>query len=209
MDRLRSAEGCPWDAEQTHETLVRYLIEETYEVVDAIEIGTQDDLVEELGDLLLQVVFHSRIGEEEQPRWDVDDVCRGISDKLIRRHPHVFAGVAVDGVELERQWHELKSAEKQRTSLGDGIPRSMPALGYAAKIAKRHTDAGVEMPVGWDESRELRQLIASFDDDEQVRGEQLGQALFALAAAAANSGLDPEGLLRQVSRDVADHIPTA
>ncbi len=131
MDRLRSPGGCPWDAEQTHESLLRYLVEETYETVDAIEAGSSDGLREELGDLLLQVVFHARIAAENEG-WDVDDVATGIVDKLVRRHPHVFSDVSVaDADEVRANWEVLKAAEKGRRSPAEGVPLGQPALSLA------------------------------------------------------------------------------
>ena len=127
MDRLRSPGGCPWDARQTHQSLVEYLVEEAYETVEAIEGGDDSGLREELGDLLLQVVFHSRIAQERgEEGWDVDDVARGIVEKLIRRHPHVFADVDADTAEqVEANWHALKAEEKGRASVVDGIPEHL------------------------------------------------------------------------------------
>ena len=138
MDRLRSPGGCPWDARQTHHSLVEYLLEEAYETVEAIESGTRDDLREELGDLLLQVVFHSRIAQEDPASpWNIDDVARDISAKLIRRHPHVFgeqSGDITTAEQVESQWHELKAREKGRDSVTEGIPESLPALLRAGKV---------------------------------------------------------------------------
>src|SRR6478752_8018374 len=123
MDRLRSPGGCPWDAEQTHASLATYLVEETYEVLEALDTGDRDHLREELGDLLLQVYFHARIASEDEDGFDIDDVAGGIADKLVYRHPHVFAGLEVaDADEVDRNWDRLKAAEKQRASVLDGIP---------------------------------------------------------------------------------------
>ncbi|MCU0296628.1 MAG: MazG family protein, partial [Candidatus Nanopelagicales bacterium] len=123
MDRLRSPGGCPWDAEQTHESLVQYLVEETYETIEAIDADHRDGLIEELGDLLLQVVFHARIGQESDDPFDIDDVAGGIADKLIARHPHVFGEAPAETAEdVEAAWFERKRQEKGRTSVTDGVP---------------------------------------------------------------------------------------
>lgn len=139
MDVLRSPGGCPWDAEQTHESLLEYLLEESYETVDAVHSGDRSALREELGDVLLQVVFHARIAQEhDTDAFDVDDVARGITAKLRRRHPHVFAGEAAPAPgEAQARWEELKAAEKQRASVTDGVPDSMPASLLAVKLLGR------------------------------------------------------------------------
>ncbi len=151
MDQLRSPGGCPWDAEQTHVSLTPYLIEEAYECVEALESGEREHIVEELGDVLLQVLFNARVGAEEDfgvsgaaGAFDIDDVAGGLVDKLIRRHPHVFAGgdAGTPG-EVEASWRQLKAAEKpERTHLLDGIPAGMPELARAVKITSRLARAG-------------------------------------------------------------------
>lgn len=145
MNTLRSPGGCPWDALQTHETLVQYLIEETYELVDAIESGIKHDIREELGDVLLQVFFHSRIAEEDpQNGFTIDDVAREVAEKLVRRHPHVFGSdfVAVDAQDVEANWQRVKTEEKSRAHVLDGVPHSMPAIAQLGKILKRLENAG-------------------------------------------------------------------
>ena len=138
MDRLRA--DCPWDREQTHRSLATYLLEETYETLEAIDTwdatGDDRDLVEELGDLLLQVVFHARVASERHPDgFDIDDVAGGICDKLVHRHPHVFAGLEVaDAAEVDRNWERLKAAEKQRSHVLEGVPLALPALALADKV---------------------------------------------------------------------------
>ncbi len=189
MNRLRSPGGCPWDAEQTHESLVKYLLEETYETVEVIETGDLVGLREELGDLLLQVVFHARIGEEhaDEP-WSIDDVAAGIVDKLVRRHPHVFGDVdAPTASHVEANWEQLKAAEKGRASAVDGVPLAQPALALAAKLVSRADRAGVDVPVS----------------PPPAYGGDLGDSLFALAAAAVRQGLDPEAALRAAARRFA------
>ena len=181
MDRLRSPGGCPWDAEQTHESLTTYLLEETYETLEAIETGDRHHLREELGDLLLQVVFHSRIAEEHpEDAWSVDDVASDIVAKLVRRHPHVFGSDGARGVttaaDVEAGWHARKAAEKGRESAVEGVPTALPALALAAKLMHRAASHGVVVPPG--------------DDDG------LGSRLMELVAAAQAEGLDAEAELR-------------
>ena len=189
MDRLRSPGGCPWDAKQTHESLVTYLLEEAYETVEAIETGDRDHLREELGDLLLQVVFHARIAEESADEaWSVDDVAGGIVEKLVRRHPHVFGDdEAATAEHVEANWEVLKAAEKQRSSAVDGVPLAQPALSLAAKLMSRAERSGLAVPA------------APAADD-------LGSRLLALVAEARAAGVDPEAALRAAARDYADRV---
>jgi XTP/dITP diphosphohydrolase len=187
MDRLRSPGGCPWDAEQTHGSLLRYLVEECYEFVEVVEAGDREGLREELGDLLLQVVFHARLAAEDPTEpFDIDDVADGIIAKLTYRHPHVFGGLhAADAAEVERNWEALKAAEKGRTSAMDGIPLAQPALALAAKVqARAHRGGAGPQPVA-----------ADLPDDVDI-----GEALFALVALARERGVDPEEALRATSR---------
>ena len=193
MDRLRSPGGCPWDAEQTHESLRRFLIEETYELIDAIDAGEREALREELGDVLLQVLFHARIAAEDPSApFDIDDVAAGLAAKLIRRHPHVFdVDHAVhDASSQELRWEQLKAAEKKRTSIVDGVALSQPALSLVAALARRAVRAGVRpsVPPGLD---------------------GVGQQLFAIATRAAVSGEDPELALRAVALQFASHLRSA
>lgn len=196
MDRLRSPDGCPWDAEQTHASLAPYLLEETYEALHAIDTGDLDELREELGDLLLQVAFHSRVAEEDADRpWSIDDVAAGIVEKLVRRHPHVFADVdATTAEQVEANWHDLKAAEKGRTSAVDGVPLALPALALSTKLIGRAARAKV--PVEIDE----------LELPEDLTVEQLGLLLLGVVSAARRQGLDAEGALRQASLDLAERI---
>jgi XTP/dITP diphosphohydrolase len=195
MNRLRSPGGCPWDAEQTHESLVEYLIEEAHECVEAIESGDQEAMQEELGDLLLQVVFHSRIAE---PDWDIDSVISGITDKLISRHPHVFSDemlsedIADTSRQVEDSWHVRKAKEKGRESLTDGIPESLPALMRASKVISRTRSLDV-LPTHQADRAEA--IIAEIPDQEQ-----LGDLLFELVRLARSQGWDAEGSLRSAVR---------
>ena len=196
MDRLRSPGGCPWDARQTHESLVEYLVEEAYETVEAIEGSDDSGLREELGDLLLQVVFHARIAQERgEEGWDVDDVAHGIVEKLIRRHPHVFADVDADTAEqVEANWHALKAEEKGRASVADGIPEHLPALLRASKVHSRSASLGDAVPDL--ESHDTAARVLDSVDGE----EGLGELLLAVASLARDRGWDAEAALRQAVR---------
>jgi XTP/dITP diphosphohydrolase len=196
MDRLRSPGGCPWDAKQTHASLVEYLIEESYETVEAIESQDRDGLREELGDLLLQVAFHARIAQEDEvDPWGIDEVAQGIIDKLIRRHPHVFADQqAGSDAELEASWHALKAAEKGRASVTDGIPASLPALLLASKVLNR--------TVGFaDELGPFRYHQAALDALDSVTDQEgLGEVMLAMVAIAREQGWDAEAAVRSAVR---------
>jgi XTP/dITP diphosphohydrolase len=194
MDRLRSPGGCPWDAEQTHASLAKYLLEEAYETLETIEDGDLDALREELGDVLLQVAFHSRLAEElpAGERWSIDDVAGELVAKLIRRHPHVFADTAVSGRdEVEANWDVIKAAEKGRSSATEGVPLGQPALSLAAKLLSRTEKAGVAVatPAG--------------------AADGIGARLFDLAREARAAGVDPEAALRAVARDYRDAVVAA
>ncbi len=186
MARLRSPTGCPWDREQTHMTLRFHAVEEVYELMDAIESGDEHEMVEELGDLLLQVVFHCQLAQE-RGAFDFDQVARNIADKLIRRHPHVFGDSNAKTVdEVWAQWDKIKKAEKSgtkhdRPSAFDGIPKSLPSLLYAEKLTKKARKANV------------LELTA---EPVAPTKEQLAQELFTLAAIAQGQGWSAEELLR-------------
>jgi XTP/dITP diphosphohydrolase len=183
MDRLRRE--CPWDREQTHESLVRYLVEEAYETIEAIETGDRDHLREELGDLLLQVMFHARVASEhpDQP-FAIDDVAGDIVEKLVRRHPHVFGDAdASDPATVEANWESIKAAEKSRTSALEGVPAGLPALAWAEKVVGRV-------------ARSSAALSVPLPDEPAYTSEALGDVLFAIVAAAHAAGIDPEQALR-------------
>jgi XTP/dITP diphosphohydrolase len=201
MDRLRSPGGCPWDAEQTHESLRQYLLEEAYEAYDALLDDDLEALREELGDVLLQVAFHARIASEDPDHgFDIDDVAGDLVAKLVRRHPHVFADRAVSGSdEVVANWEEIKKTEKQRTSVLEGVARSQPSLSLAAKYLSRAGRAGVAV--------ELPGLPA--DVPPPATEDELGGLLFALVAAAAEKGLDPEAALRAAANAYADAVRAA
>ena len=198
MDRLRSPGGCPWDAEQTHISLLPYLLEEAHEVVEAIESGDRPHLVEELGDLLLQVVFHARVGQEDaEAPFDVDEVAAGIVAKLVRRHPHVFADVEVDGAEqVVHNWEQIKAAEKQRDGLFDGIPLTLPALARAQKMLDR-----LRRSQGGPAAAEHLVAVAGHDP--------LARRLLDAVALAAEQDLDAEGVLRQALARLATAAGTS
>jgi XTP/dITP diphosphohydrolase len=188
MERLRAE--CPWDRKQTHETLVPYLLEEAYEVLETIEQGDYPALREELGDLLLQVVFHARVAEG----FDMDDVAAGIVEKLVRRHPHVFGSVRVGSAdEVNDNWEAIKAAERaarggERASALDGVPLGQPALSLAAQLLRRAERAGAP------------QALAS------AVGQGVGRELFDLVIRARQAGIDPEAELRAAARAYRERV---
>jgi XTP/dITP diphosphohydrolase len=190
MARLR--QECPWDAEQTHRSLVQYLIEETAETVEAIETEDQDHLREELGDLLLQVIFHSKIASEQPDGFTVEDVARGIADKLISRHPYVFATAEVPH-DLHYTWEQRKAVEKGRTSALQGIPEGLSALARANKIISRLRS---------------RRVAVALPDEPTTAG-VVGTQLLALAARAQATGIDPEQALRDAVRALEARVREA
>lgn len=179
VDRLRSPGGCPWDADQTHESLARFAVEEAYELADAIASGERDSLVDELGDVLFQVAFHARLGQEHERPFGIDEVADGIVAKLRRRHPHVFGDVDARTKEaIEANWDAIKAAEHpDRTSPLDGIPASFPPLERATKIANRYARAG--------RLDELRRAMAQADPQDE------GSRLLALVVESVEAGVDP------------------
>ena len=199
MNQLRSPGGCPWDAEQTHESLLKFLLEESYEFVDAVHSGDRTDMKEELGDVLLQVYFHARIAQEHPTDpFSIEEVAEGIADKLIRRHPHVFAGVEVrDADEVLANWEEIKKQEKGRTSALDGIAMSQPALPLIEKLLYRAEKYGVELAVP-------KEVNVVGDADESA----VGQALLAVIAWAHSNGIDAEAALRKEAAKLSQQITT-
>ena len=203
MDQLRL--HCPWDREQTHESLARYLLEETYETLEAIETGDMVHLREELGDLLLQVYFHARIAAEDPDAgFTIDDVAGGIVDKLVHRHPHVFArteGADAPSLgEVEANWETLKAAEKGRASVLDGIPHALPALALADKVVGRAARAGVTPSTG---------STGAPGPSAPAEAASLGDRLLALVVEARAAGADPEQELRSAVRRLADAVRAA
>ena len=206
MAQLRAPGGCPWDAEQTHQSLARHLLEETHETLQAIDAGDLEALRDELGDVLLQVVFHAEIAEEEGA-FDVDDVTDALIAKLVRRHPHVFGDVVVSGAdEVLANWERLKAEETQRSDLEDDIPESLPSLARAAKVQRRaEADGAPEI----DATAARQSLLEAFERlaaaGDEVRSEEaIGDLLFAVVSLARCAGIDAESALRRRTRAFAD-----
>ncbi|MGK5549756.1 nucleoside triphosphate pyrophosphohydrolase [Streptomyces sp. URMC 127] len=189
MDRIRVA--CPWSGIRTHEDLAKYALEETYELLEAIETGDREALREELGDVLLQVVFHARIAQDDPDApFSVDDVAGEIVDKLIHRHPHVFGEESAETPEdVRAHWMRTKAEEKGRESVTEGVPLGQPALALAAKLASRARSQGLDVPV--------------------PPGDGIGYELLALAVRAEASGIEPETALRAAARTYRDAIRSA
>lgn len=227
VERLRAPGGCPWDREQTHRTLRPYLLEETYEVLDAIESADATMLRDELGDLLLQVLMHCAIAQEEDGGFDVGDVAEVARAKMIHRHPHVFGDAAVSGAaDVVVNWEKLKSAENhERVSLLEGVPRALPALAYAQGVQKRPAR------VGFDETPTVQAALDHVNDSlvmlttaaanapaDEVRGKDwanadgledaVGELLFAVVALARRLRVNPEDALRRRASAFADRFRT-
>ncbi len=206
MHRLRAPGGCPWDAEQTHESLIPNLIEEAYETVDAIKRGDDTDIREELGDLLLQVVFHSEIAQETG-RFNFDDCAKAISDKLVRRHPHVFGeAVASDPDEVLKQWDAIKRGEKGETDVPylHGTGKGLPALIRASKLLKKAAKVGFDWPVETGViskiREELLELQSAIDaQDMPAVEEELGDLLFSVVNLSRFRKIDPEVLMARAN----------
>ncbi len=209
MQQLRDPGGCPWDREQTHDSLRPYLVEETYEVLEALDDGDDAELRDELGDLLLQVVFHAQLARERNA-FDIDAVVGAIVEKLVRRHPHVFADeVAASSADVKRNWARIKAEERAakgvRTapvSALDGIPAAMPALLRAHRLGEKASGVGFD----WDSpesawgkvEEELREVqAAASGDSADALGDEIGDLIFALASYARLSGLNAENVLER------------
>ena len=219
MARLRRE--CPWDAQQTHESLAPHLLEESYEAIDALESGDPDAVREELGDVLLQVYFHAEVASErtDGTGYTIDDVADGIAAKLIRRHPHVFSDVSVSGAdEVKLNWDAIKAAERQAKSGGpgsvlDGVPFGQPALALAAQLQRRAERAGVpaDLAVFGAHGETAGSFGAAGSAGVAGAGgaaapSELGAELFALVARARAAGLDPELELRAAARAYRDRV---
>lgn len=193
MDTLRSPGGCPWDAEQDHESLLKYLLEESYEFIDAVERGDRVDMKEELGDLLLQVFFHARMAEESSEiPFGIEAVAKGTADKLVNRHPHVFGdAVAEDSAAVKANWEAIKAAEKSRTSALDGVAMGQPALPLAAKLLDRAAKYGYELNPA---------------DLEVEAAPEAGLRLLNLVQELHEAGIDPEAALRAATLQYAELI---
>jgi XTP/dITP diphosphohydrolase len=208
LHQLRAPGGCAWDAEQTHESLVQYLVEESYELIDAIETGGRDELIEELGDVLYQVIFHSDIASHTPgENFTIEDVAANMTAKMIGRHPHVFGDDAAkaamnvtSGDDVVAVWDELKKADKPgRTSVLDGIPQSMPALALADKLLGRAEKVGIAGAGAPD-------VAAAIPVDTET---ELGATLLSLVSTAKANGLDAERALRTALRALQDEIRQA
>jgi XTP/dITP diphosphohydrolase len=196
MDRLRSPGGCAWDAEQTHDSLIKYLFEESYEFIDAIETEDRVGMREELGDVLLQVYFHSRIAQDHPTDpFTIDDVAGAIADKLISRHPHVFAGLEVSGTEeIIENWEAIKAKEKGRTSPIEGVAMSQPALPLVSKLIYRADKYGSPLD------------IQRYSSDVPATEESVGAALASVIAWAYQHEIDPELALRAQARALIEQM---
>lgn len=207
VTQLRAPDGCPWDREQTHQTLLRCLIEEVSEVLEAIDNNDFELMEEELGDLLLQVVMHSCLAEEEG-HFNLDDVARGISEKLIRRHPHVFgedkdkiesSGEVIDRWELIKAQEKKLKGEKEPTSIFKNLPPQLPALLFANDIYKRAAKNGLSQKGEWSQQNVDEQC-------EALTEEQVGRNLFELVASCRENGIDPESALRKFASSQVDYL---
>ena len=199
MDRLRSPGGCPWDAEQTHESLIKYLLEESYEFIDSVDAKDREGMREELGDVLLQVYFHARMAQDHPTDpFSIEDVARGIADKLIRRHPHVFENLEVSGTqEIIENWEEIKAKENGRTSALDGVALAQPALPLVEKLLYRA------------EKYKVHVQLTKYQSDKAATEESVGEALASIIAWARDNEIDPENALRLYGRQIAAQIKDA
>ncbi|MGC6426388.1 MAG: nucleoside triphosphate pyrophosphohydrolase [Akkermansiaceae bacterium] len=218
MHRLRSPGGCPWDAEQSHDSLISNLIEETYETVAAIKAGDDENLEEELGDLLLQVVFHAEIAQEDE-RFDLDSIAKGISDKLVRRHPHVYGDSVADTTDgVLQQWDEIKRAEKgeEQKPYLHGVGKGLPALLRSAKLQKRASKVGFDWPDTdgiiekiEEELGEVKDELERYEPGGQVSTElqsEIGDLLFIVTNLARKIGVDPEVALEGTNQKFLDRF---
>jgi MazG family protein len=221
MDTLRVS--CPWDREQTHSSLLRYLLEEAYEAAEAIEIGDMAGLREEIGDVMFQAFFHARIAAERSAAdegFTIDDVADTLAAKLVRRHPHVFGSVSVSSAaDVNANWEEIKKAERaakaaqagsaadtQAPSVLDGVPFGQPALSLAAQLQRRAERAGIAFSADFADARMAGDGVGPAVDGAALTGDRLGDALMALVVGAREAGLDPERELRAAARRFSDSV---
>ena len=197
MDKLRSPGGCPWDAEQDHKSLLKYLLEESYEFIEAVEDDDRVAMQEELGDLLLQVYFHARVAEDHKSApFDIEDVAKSIADKLERRHPHVFGDTSVkNSAEVVENWEKQKAKEKGRTSAIDGVPLAQPALPLIAKLLYRAEKFEYQLNI--EKELQLNSNTGSAD---------FGKLMVGLIAQAVELGIDPEASLRNAAKGLISDI---
>jgi tetrapyrrole methylase family protein / MazG family protein len=201
--QLRAPDGCPWDKEQTHQSLRGNLLSETYEVMEALDKNEAAELCEELGDLLLQIVLHAQIARDDK-EFEIGDVIEGISQKLIRRHPHIFGDVKVsNSTEVMHNWEGIKKKEKpERKSILDGVPKAMPALAYALEISRRAVRVGFE----WSDLQgvidKIQEEVGEIKDakNQAEKTDEIGDLLFTLVNYARWEGVDPEAALREANQ---------
>lgn len=214
MQRLLAPDGCPWDREQTFESLRRYVLEEACEVIDAIDRGNRDELREELGDLALQVVFQAELARREGA-FGPDDIVAAICDKLVRRHPHVFAEVEVEGsAEVLRNWERIKAAEKKDRGVLAGVPRSLPALVRAQRVGEKVARVGFDWPDARGSRGKVDEELGELDaaiarGDKAAIESELGDVIFALVNLARHVGVDAESALRGTTNKFVgrfDHV---
>ena len=212
MHRLRAPGGCPWDREQTHASLARHLLEEAHEVLEAIDLGDPDQLRDELGDVLLQVLFHAEMASEAGT-FDIDDVAEGTATKLIRRHPHVFGQTEVDSAsQVLLNWERIKNEEKGEHPVDEEIPPTLPALARAAKVQRRAAGSGFDWRTSEAALAKVREELAEvereLDEGAPVERaeEELGDLLFAVAALGRRANVDPESALRKATRRFSDRF---
>lgn len=210
MAELRGKKGCPWDKEQTHETLRQYLLEESYEVLESIDRESWTELKEELGDLLLQIVFHAQIASEDR-EFDISQVIDSITEKLIRRHPHVFGDVKIQSAEEQTvHWEKLKKREG-KTSVLDGVPVALSALLRAQRIQQKAASVGFDWPAKepvWDKiQEEIEELkIASKENSKNRVEEEFGDLIFSLVNVSRFIGINPEDALRKTTEKFIDRF---
>lgn len=215
MHRLRAPGGCPWDAEQTHESLLPNLIEEAYETVDTIKRGDWNHLKEELGDLLLQVVFHSELAEEAG-RYNFDDVARGVSDKLVRRHPHVYGDSAVSDTDaVLNQWDAIKRQEKgdEEQPYLHNIGKGLPSMLRASKLQKKAAKVGFDWPDDQGVVDKIKEELSEVEEelvsgDREKLGDEIGDLLFSVINLARRHKLDPEILLEATNLKFENRFAT-
>ena len=202
MARLREEDGCNWDRSQTHRSLIPYLVEETYEVIESIEAADNEQLKEELGDLLLQVIFHSQIAEEAG-HFNIEDIAHGINEKLIKRHPHIFSEKKnLNPKEVRSQWEQIKVDSKEKNSVLEGVPLSMPALLQAYRVGEKAAGVGFDWKVPEDVFDKIREELEEFEQefdagDKSRMSYEMGDLIFALVNLSRKVGVDPERALRQ------------
>ncbi len=213
LEILRSPEGCAWDRKQTHQSLLPYLIEETFEVVETIEENRTDELAEELGDVLCQVVFHAQLAKERGD-FTVDDACTKIVDKLLRRHPHVFGEKQeLDPNQVREQWEKNKTRSGEKKSVLSGLPKSMPALAMAFRMGEKAGGVGFDWHDSKDVLAKIKEELGEVEDEinrvapdrEKISGE-IGDLLFAVASFARKLNIDPESSLRRALEKFRDRF---